>query len=156
MHMNDGSVRDRLPMMREPRTGSTVDLIDRRKNNRYELGAQVSFLWKDSEGNNHQGTGSMRDVSVRGLFVMTLVPPPPIGATVRLDVCFDSSLAESPVAVHARGRVCRIDCANNNRDRWGFAATTKRLIFGSSKALDYSSKTENSSDERQAGGSARR
>jgi hypothetical protein len=133
--MIHGPVRDDLPVTRESQTTSIVDLNDRRKSNRYELGAQVSFLWKDSQGNSHQGMGSIRDVSVRGLFVMTLVPPPPLGATVRLDVCFDTSLAETPVAIRAKGRVCRIDCVDKNHDRRGFAATTKRLTFGSSKAL---------------------
>jgi hypothetical protein len=128
--MNDGPVP--LPTMREPRTGSTVDLIDRRKNNRYELGAKVSFLWKDSEGNNRQGTGSMRDVGVQGLFVMTFVSPP-VGTPIRLEVCFDSTLPEPRVSIHAKGRVCRVDSVNQNRERWGFAATTKRLTIGSVK-----------------------
>jgi hypothetical protein len=132
--MNDDPVRDGLPVSREPQTDSTVDLIDRRKNNRYELGAQVSFLWKDSEGNSHQGTGTMRDVCVRGLFVMTFIAPP-IGTPIRLEVYFDSSLAEPRVSIHAKGRVCRVDTVNQNRERWGFAAITKRLTFASVKRL---------------------
>lgn len=132
--MKDDPVRDELLVSREFQTDSTVDLIDRRKNNRYELGAQVSFLWKDSGGENHQGTGSMRDVCVHGLFVMTLVAPP-IGTLIRLEVCFDSSRAESPVSIRAKGRVCRVDSVNQNRERCGFAATTKKLTLASVKRL---------------------
>jgi hypothetical protein len=88
----------------------------------------VSFHWKDSEGNIHQGSGFVRDVSICGLFVATLRSPP-IGATVRLEVCFDSQVTKSPIAIHAKGRVCRVEGVDLNPERRGFAATTKRLKF---------------------------
>jgi hypothetical protein len=105
---------------------SMVDPTDQRKSSRYELGAVVSFLWKDLQGNHHAGAGYMRDVSVRGLFVITPMPPP-IGTKVRLEICFESSLTDSPIEIQAKGQVCRVEPDNQNGEHRGFAASTKRF-----------------------------
>ena len=109
---------------------SLLDVMDRRKSTRYSLKALVAFLWKDSQGNPHQGAGSMRDISVRGLFVATITPPP-VGTAVRLEVCFESSLTEPCVTVWAKGRICRVE-KDGNTKREGFAAFTRRLKIQSS------------------------
>jgi hypothetical protein len=109
---------------------SPLDEMDRRKSTRYSLKALVEFLWKDSQGNPHQGTGSMRDISVRGLFVATTAPPP-VGTMVRLEACFESSQTEPGITVRAKGHICRVE-KNGDRKRDGFAAFTRRLKVQSS------------------------
>jgi hypothetical protein len=108
-----------------PRSGS-VDSADRRKNNRYVLGALVAFQWRDSQGDRRQGAGFMRDVSISGLFVMTPTLPP-VGTTIRLEMCLESSPTNSAITIHAKGQVCRVVPNDESGAQRGFAASTKRL-----------------------------
>jgi PilZ domain len=103
-----------------------VGLTEQRKSKRYDLGALVSFFWKGLQGKHFRGAGFMRDVSVRGVFVLTPTPPP-IGSTIHLEICFESSLTDSPLAILAKGQVCRVEPDNQNGERCGFAASTKRF-----------------------------
>ena len=105
---------------------SSVDSSDRRKHNRYVLGALVAFQWKDSLGNRRQGAGFMRDVSVSGLFVMTPTLPP-VGTAIRLEICLESSPTNSAITIHAKGLVCRVVPNDESASQRGFAASTKRL-----------------------------
>jgi hypothetical protein len=68
----------------------------------------------------------MRDVSVGGLFVLT-PSLPPLGATVQLEICLESSPTESPITIHAKGQVCRVVPVDQFGAHRGFAASTKRL-----------------------------
>lgn len=112
-----------------------VVLAEQRRSKRYDLGALVSFFWKE-EGNHHLGAGFMRDVSIRGVFVVTSTLPP-IGTAVRLEICFESSLTDSPLVILAKGQVCRVELDIHNGGNSGFAASTKRFkLQGQNGQLD--------------------
>jgi hypothetical protein len=122
--MNDILVRQ-LWQPARTQADSTADR-DRRRGNRYDLRALVSFLWNGVQRIHHQGAGFMRDVSVCGVFVITSEPPP-IGTIVRLEMRFELSLTDLPIAIQGDGRVCRVERTDENDKYWGFAASTKSL-----------------------------
>jgi hypothetical protein len=86
----------------------------------------VAFQWRDARGIRRQGAGFMRDVSVGGLFVLT-PSLPPIGTTVQLEICLESPPTDSPITIHAKGQVCRVEPSDQYGAQRGFAASTKRL-----------------------------
>jgi hypothetical protein len=103
------------------------DLSERRQNSRYDLLASVDFKWEDANGNNRRGAGFIRDVSLGGLFVMS-VRPPPVGAAIEFEICIKSSLASSPHLIQAKGQVRRVEVGDQSGMASGFAASAKLKI----------------------------
>lgn len=122
--MNESLVRE-LCRPKRTQADSAADR-DQRRSNRYDLRALVAFLWKDGQRIHHRGVGIMRDVSVCGIFVMT-TEPPPIGTIVLLEMSFEVSLTDLPIAIQGDGRVCRVEQTDENEKHWGFAASTRSL-----------------------------
>jgi PilZ domain len=50
--------------------------VDRRGLTRFRLRATVICRWKDEEGGAHEIDGLARDISMRGVYVVSSVPPP--------------------------------------------------------------------------------
>lgn len=120
--------------------------MDRRHHNRYELKASATFRWKDAEGRRCFGRGHLRDISEKGVFVATDTQPP-VGATVRFDVLFDSFRDGSTVMIHTKSNVIRVESANQTQPHHGFAAATRTLKIRNHMM--------NVGEDRQAGREAR-
>jgi hypothetical protein len=102
--------------------------MDRRRQNRYQLNASVTFLWKGSEGGRCHGKGHLRDISESGVFVVTDTQPP-TGVMVFLDVLFDPFLDGSTVGLDSKGEVIRSEASHETGSHCGFAAIMKTPKF---------------------------
>jgi hypothetical protein len=87
----------------------------------------VNFLWEEGDGVEHQGAGLTRDVSQRGVFVVsgTYVP---VAAVIRLDLDFHE-LIQTKSHMIAHGLVLRVEPSSGGMS--GFAVATKSLEFKS-------------------------
>lgn len=96
---------------------------------RYPVEAQVSFKWKDRDGNQGQGGGTLRDISAAGAFVVT-PNCPPIGADVGLRI-FLRELPEAtgPLRMELEGRVLRVEQTTSGKKSCGFAVLTQEAIM---------------------------
>jgi hypothetical protein len=96
------------------------DAVQRRKSVRFHLRLPVIFRWNHGQGGRQQNGGFTRDISTRGLFVYSLIPPPS-GVTVELEVMLPP-LEESGhgVRLQSEGRVLRIE---RKGEQTGFATT---------------------------------
>jgi hypothetical protein len=102
-----------------------LEVMDRRRNHRYDLRTRVGFSWEDLEGICHRGESLTRDISEVGVFVQTNSCPP-VGTTVQLEVSFHSATAEG-VQIQAQGRVIRVEKADQSQAQCGFAAATQTM-----------------------------
>jgi hypothetical protein len=91
-----------------------------RESVRFHIRLPVIFRWSDEQGGRQQNGGFTRDISTRGLFVYSLIPPPS-GGTVDLEVMLPP-LEESGhgVRLQSEGRVLRIE---RKGEQTGFATT---------------------------------
>ena len=96
------------------------DAVQRRESVRFHIRLPVIFRWNDEQGGSQQNGGFTRDISARGLFVYSPIPPPS-GVTVKLEVMLPP-LEESGhgVRLQSEGRVLRIE---RKGEHTGFAAT---------------------------------
>jgi hypothetical protein len=82
--------------------------MDLRKTKRYPLSAPVCFCWEGAGGILQEGEGTTRDISVRGVFVVTKSPPPP-GVLLELDVYPPSpNGVPKSMRLHGEGKVIRV------------------------------------------------
>lgn len=100
--------------------------MDRRVRLRFDLTAPVKYSWTDLTGRHH-GTGCTRDVSERGIFIVTDTLPP-MGATVHFEVSFPFR-DESQIQMRAQGRVVRVDSESGTATERGFATLTNLLAL---------------------------
>ena len=99
--------------------------MDRRRNKRYDLKAAASFFWKAPGAARSGGEGFVRDISERGVFVLT-DHSPPLGASVRFEVL--PTPTSAPVLVmRAKGEVIRVEPSSGYEQANGFAAATRTL-----------------------------
>jgi hypothetical protein len=97
--------------------GSTVQEF--RKVKRYKLSAPVLFLWERSDGKLQESQGVTRDISMRGIFVLT-AKVPEVGAYIELDAYLPAVSERGKTAkLHAEGRVLRVEALGATT---GFAA----------------------------------
>jgi hypothetical protein len=97
--------------------GAAVEL---RKSRRYRLSAPATFSWEGSDGRVQEGTGMIRDISDRGVYVAGKVAPP-FGALLEVKVHLRSfELGGSSVELCGEGTVVRIDRETEHVS--GFAA----------------------------------
>jgi len=99
--------------------------MDRRNHQRFEVTATARFSWTDAGGVRWQGQGRTRDISEKGVFVLT-PDCPPSGATVRLEVRA-SRLTKSGLIMHTKGQVVRVEVTEAPAAVAGFAASTRSL-----------------------------
>jgi hypothetical protein len=110
-------------------TVSADDPMELRKTKRYLLSAPASFRCECSEGIPQKGEGTTRDISAKGVFVLSKLGPQ-LGAHIELDV-YLPSLSGSPrlVQLHGEGKVIRK--VNSGSSESGFAA---EILFDTEKA----------------------
>jgi len=101
--------------------------MDRRHHKRFDLQATARFSWKDAGGARFEGQGLTRDISEKGVFVLT-PHVPPSGTAVRLEVRA-SSRSGSALLIQSRGQVVRVEDAARTQAGLGFAAATRSLKF---------------------------
>ncbi len=83
--------------------------VELRKSKRYRLLAPVSFLWKRPDGLLQEGTGTIRDISDRGVFIIGETGPP-VGAHLDVEVYLPSlETGGGAVQLHGEGTVMRVD-----------------------------------------------
>jgi hypothetical protein len=83
--------------------------VELRKSRRYRPLAPVLFSWEGSDGLLQEGTGMIRDISDRGVYVTGGVSPP-IGAHLGVEVHLPSvEPGSGSVELYGEGTVVRID-----------------------------------------------
>ncbi len=91
-----------------------------RKTKRYQLNAPVRFSWEGSDGQSQMFEGVTRDISMRGVFVLSAALPQ-VAACLELDVYMPAVSARGrAVKLHGEGRAIRIE--PQLREGRGFAA----------------------------------
>jgi hypothetical protein len=96
-----------------------VTVYEERKSNRYRLTVPVLFSWKDSHKSLQSSEGLTRDISMRGIFVLT-ADLPQEGACIELDAYLQTvGVRDKLVRLRAEGRVLRVEQRAAGR---GFAA----------------------------------
>ena len=95
---------------------------------RYPVRANVLFSWDEERGIHLEGTGVTRDMSIKGVFVYSMVLPPK-NASVDMEVAF-SPLREnsSAVRIRVRGRIVRTESDTVDPLLGGFAVTSESTI----------------------------
>jgi len=98
--------------------------VDLRHSRRYRVSAPASFLWERADGLLEETSGAIRDISDRGVFIVTDTVPP-VGAHLDVDVHLPSlDVNSGAVQLHGEGVVVRVETsADEGR---GFAA---RVVF---------------------------
>lgn len=86
---------------------------------RFPVKTPAAFWWIDTQGTLQQGKGYTRDVSERGVFVVSDACPP-LGVRVRLHFCLDPSTTYS-LGIDVDGHVLRLDDISAGRVPCGFA-----------------------------------
>jgi len=83
--------------------------VNRRGYIRFQMGVPVLAQWQDDEGNAHEAAGFSRDISARGVFVVSSAPPPE-ATKVTIEVLIPN-LREGSEEVHLRseGLVVRVE-----------------------------------------------
>jgi hypothetical protein len=90
--------------------GSTGQ-IDRRKQARFRLIAEVTFFWFDMNGTRLRGQGTTQDVSSEGVLVVSQTAPP-VGAALLYEVFLPKLSADSaPMRMKGVGMVVRAAAA---------------------------------------------
>lgn len=98
--------------------------MDRRSRKRFDLRAPVEYFWTDSAQLQRRGQGTTRDVSERGIFILTEASPP-VGAAVRFEVSFPFG-DDSQIQLKAQGHVTRVETSGEIPE-YGFATVTNLL-----------------------------
>ena len=97
-----------------------------RRYQRYGLEVPVIFSWKDGRRPLQQDIGLTRDLSVRGAFIFAATLPPS-GATLRFKAILPPNNATSPVRLHGRGQVIRVERGHDQTPA-GFAVAAEQRI----------------------------
>lgn len=103
--------------------------MELRKFIRYPMEAPANFSWVDPLGHPHGGEGSIRDISVGGVFLFTPTPPPP-GSLVRMRIAFPMLPdAVSGMRMETEARVLRVELPEQAEEISGFAALTESFFL---------------------------
>lgn len=101
--------------------------MDRRKNERHQVGGTAWFQWKDAMGIGRDEVGTLRNVCAVGIFVETRFSPPPVGTP--LDIRFEFNTEKPTILIKTKGHVTRIESGHSVSQGVGFAASTGRMIL---------------------------
>lgn len=99
---------------------------------RLPLKASIMFWWKDESGKHRQSTGRTRDVSERGVFVVT-ASHPHIGATIGLRMFLDAAFDAMALRIEIEGLVLRVERSRIKRRSGGFAVLSRQIILADSR-----------------------
>jgi PilZ domain len=107
----------------------------RRRHERSDVEAPVNFSWKGSaDVRQHQGEGTLQNISRGGVFIRT-GDPPPLGTRVKFKLFFRSFVPDSRLVMQASARVVRAEPSSQAGARAGFAATLKIYILRNDKEI---------------------
>lgn len=107
--------------------------MERRRHQRYDLEAALSFVWKDSAGVPKRAGGHLRDISGGGVFVWS-DDLPSMGAGVRFEMLVRSILPGSRLIIQGKGQVLRVDVGLIPKAPAGFAASVTTLTLRNENA----------------------
>ena len=113
--------------------GGRVGLVlEMRSSFRYPVRAPVFFTWSDMKSQLRGGEGLTRDISSRGLFVLS-ADSPPAGMVVAVEVLLPR-LDEGGygLRIEGRGYVTRAEARRDDGPKTGFGFCMDNLILRSS------------------------
>jgi hypothetical protein len=98
--------------------------LELRNANRYRVAAPVDFWWPSPRGSARARRGVTRDISSRGVLVIT-DECPPVGAAIQMTVSLPRRKGRShPLELHGEGVVIRVQSEKSNSlGERGFAAS---------------------------------
>ena len=92
------------------------------------MGGPAKFSWHERDKQRHTGAGTVRDMSVEGIFVLSPVGPP-LGARVEIEITrAEAGPAQLKSLIKARMKVVRIDREIEDGGASGFAAHGKVFV----------------------------
>jgi PilZ domain len=100
-------------------TESAGELLELRRSRRFPLSAPVFFCWVDRDGTLHDHSGTTRDVSMAGAFIVADIAPH-LGAPIGVDIYLPVDVSGRVVGLHGEGTVARVDGPGQTGS--GFAA----------------------------------
>ena len=102
---------------------------DSRSTVRYALHIPVNVQWIDKRGLPRETSGCTRDVGPKGAYVLASVCPP-AGAAIKLTMFLPVPGGSGrPVEVETRGRVLKVDSANDAGCCSGFSVYNERVTL---------------------------
>jgi len=109
-------------------------LVESRKYPRYGLEFPVIFSWKEGRRELQQAIGLTRNLSARGAFIFATTLPPS-GASVRFRAFLPPSSAISPVRLHGRGEVVRVERGHDEIPAGFAVAAEQRIVLRRREAV---------------------
>jgi PilZ domain-containing protein len=102
--------------------------MDRRHDPRFNLNVPVRFMWEIRGTEPQSGKGSTRDVSLRGVFVISDTCPP-ARSSVRLNMMLSSTDGHADLVMRVRATVVRVESTDDSASLAGFAVATKGYVL---------------------------
>jgi hypothetical protein len=120
---------------------------DQRRYRRYEMRVPVSFLWPSPPRRTHRGNGVTRDVSPKGVFVVS-PSCPPLGTVVRIEVLLPSlQRNSSPIHMCGQATVVRVESGEGSAGAPGFAVEVAHFSLLSKSKLSTARTASSARDE---------
>jgi hypothetical protein len=109
-------------------------VVQPRKYQRYGLAVPVIFSWNEGRHGLQQAIGLTRNLSVRGAFIFATTLPPS-GAALRFKAFLPPSSATSPVRLHGRGEVVRVEQGHDEIPAGFAVAAEQRIVLRRREAV---------------------
>jgi len=88
------------------------------------------FFWNDAQRSQHEGIGLTRDISVKGMFVLTKNSPPLKSRIKVKAILRPLARAVPPLGMQLQGQVIRVETTRSSKNPGpGFAVVGERLIL---------------------------
>jgi hypothetical protein len=102
--------------------------VERRKAIRYPLQAPIDFRW-EAGGIRQMGKGRTRDISEKGVFVLSPVSPP-LGYTVYMNIILPPLQGALQAAqIQGEAQVLRIEPRSDGGETVGFALLSREVVL---------------------------
>lgn len=108
-------------------TNAPQSSVERRSATRYKMGVSARFRWNGRSEKKNSGRGTVRDMSVQGVFILSSTCPK-IGARIDIEIARPGTGRLSRSLIKARMKVLRIERGIENET--GFAAHGRVFIRG--------------------------
>jgi hypothetical protein len=106
-------------------TSAPDQKMEARASVRYRFGTPAVFSWESQAGGRFKGEGLTRDISVRGVYILTPTCPPP-KVVIQVEIFLTSPGATGhSVRIVTEGRVLRVEHPAKGKARGGFAVAGK-------------------------------
>lgn len=108
---------------------------DRRRYRRYEMRVPVNYFWPSPQRRTEWGNGVTRDISPKGVFVVS-PSCPPRGTIVRIEVLLPSlHRNSSPIHMCGQAKVVRAESGQGSAGALGFAVEVAHFSLHSKSKL---------------------